>query len=194
MYAQQFGASVMVGGNASQIDGDELAGYNKLGLNMGIKGTAYLKGRWELALEMLYSQRGATSNANSLIFERRRIHLGYIELPVYVSVMDWLTIDTKGEYYKIRAFAGLSYARLIHAEITDENTASGFDENLADALNTSDLGGIVGIGFSAYRNLEFTMRYNRSFLKLYDPQDSQGLTALPLVGYFISFNIVYSVK
>lgn len=192
---QRFGAAIIVGGNASQIDGDELAGYDKLGLNAGIRGTARLSKRWDLGLELLFSQRGSsTRNSGSALQLRRQIALDYIEIPVMITIKDWLVAHEKGDYYRVKAFAGLSYARLIGAEVTDDNGASGFNEELADALNTNDIAGIAGIGYTAWRNWEFSARYSRSFTRIYDTSGDQPLIALPLVGYFISFNIAYLIK
>ena len=53
--AQTFKAMVVVGGNLSQIDGDKLGGFNKLGLNTGLRVSADLNDRWSLSTEFLYS-------------------------------------------------------------------------------------------------------------------------------------------
>jgi len=195
MEGQTFGAAITLGGNAAQIDGDELAGYHKLGLNGGIRGTASLGGRWDLSLELLYSERGSsTYNAVSGPQLRREINLSYFELPVLVSVKDWLVADNRGDYYRVRAFAGLSYARLISASVYDDNSASGYNDELAAAFNSNDIAGIVGIGYTAFRNWEVSARYTRSFVKIYDTSgDSPPLIPLSLVGYYISFNIAYLI-
>ena len=35
--AQEFGAALLIGSNFSQVDGDQLGGYNKVGLNAGLE-------------------------------------------------------------------------------------------------------------------------------------------------------------
>jgi len=59
LQAQTFQASVLLGTNFSQIDGDELQGFHKVGLNGGIRVVAKLNDRWRIGPEILYSQRGA---------------------------------------------------------------------------------------------------------------------------------------
>lgn len=194
-HAQRFGAALLLGANASQIDGDEMAGYDKLGLNAGIRGTAQLKGRWTLGLELLYSQRGSRSRQNTFVSPvRREIELDYIEIPVFISVHDWLVSHEKGDFYKVRAFAGLSYGRLFRTRVYDDNTASGYDDRLAEEFNTDDIGGLIGIAYSAYRNLEFSAKYTRSFTRIYNASESPALIPLSLAGYFISFNIAYVIQ
>lgn len=193
--AQRFSAALTVGGNASQIDGDDLAGYDKLGLNAGLRGTAELSDRWDLSIELLFSQRGSrTPNSNSAAQLRREINLDYVEIPVLISIKDWLVDHEKGEYYRVRAFAGLSYARLVNATVYDDDSATGYNDELADALNRNDISGIVGLSYTAYRNWEFSARYTRSFTRIYDTSEGNPLIPLSLVGYYISFNIAYLIK
>jgi hypothetical protein len=46
-----FNATIIAGINASQIDGDFTAGYNKIGLNVGAKAGILLAKRWETGFE-----------------------------------------------------------------------------------------------------------------------------------------------
>ena len=45
-YAQDFGAQLLVGANFSQVDGDQFAGYNKLGVNAGIQINRPINSDW----------------------------------------------------------------------------------------------------------------------------------------------------
>ena len=60
--AQTFSAMLVGGFNLSQIDGDKLGGFNKIGFNTGARVSAKLSDRWSLSTEFLYSQQGASYN------------------------------------------------------------------------------------------------------------------------------------
>ena len=52
-------AGLVAGLNASQIDGDDLAGFDKVGLTGGIKTTMEFESVWRMNMEFLYSERGS---------------------------------------------------------------------------------------------------------------------------------------
>ncbi|MCS6991262.1 MAG: hypothetical protein NZL95_05310 [Chitinophagales bacterium] len=54
---------IVLGINASQVDGDDYAGYTKVGLNGGFYGQIPLAPKFFVATEILYSQQGARSRA-----------------------------------------------------------------------------------------------------------------------------------
>ncbi len=107
---RRFEAGLVAGFNLSQVDGDDLTGFNKIGVNVGGRVDAILADRWRLSLEMLFAQQGASRNRldnPASAFDKIRLNL--VEAPVMVHFQDW----------KIQASAGLSYARVINYEIID---------------------------------------------------------------------------
>src|SRR5690606_10170387 len=128
--AQEFSMTAVAGFNACQIDGDDLAGFDKIGL------TAGLRARWETPsiidynIEFLYSQRGSPPDVFNPEYDPDiNVNLQYAEIPVYVTLSDWW--QEEGQYHKVAAHAGFSYGRLINAR-TEDYFNSG-DANL-DAL------------------------------------------------------------
>lgn len=108
--AQTFSGMLVSGFNLSQIDGDRLGGFNKIGLNLGARVSARLTDRWHLSTEMLYSQQGANrviTDDISSVYDK--IKLNFVEVPVMINFSDW----------KILASAGVSYSRLINYEVID---------------------------------------------------------------------------
>ena len=110
--AQRFSAGLVAGLNASQIDGDELAGFDKVGLTGGIKTTMEFESVWRMNMEFLYSERGSRPDIFNPEYDPDiEISLKYIEIPVYISLGGWW--QEEGEYYKVSAQASLSYGRLL---------------------------------------------------------------------------------
>jgi hypothetical protein len=189
---QRFKAGVIASITASQIDGDLSAGYNKLGLQTGLRGIVLLKEKQEASVELLFSQRGASSallkNADDFGFA---ITLNYIEIPVQWHYKDWLIEDAeKGDYYKVSFNAGLSFARLIGTKVNNELSA--VTKVVPNLLEKNDLSFVLGANIWANHHLGFTFRYVRSFGYMYNPKK----WALPPFaqawnGHSLNFQTVY---
>lgn len=80
-FGQDFKANLLIGLNASQIDGDNLAGYNKAGLRAGAEISYPLNDNQALGSGLIYSQRGSSSSSDSPGFVRIRIN--YVEIPLH---------------------------------------------------------------------------------------------------------------
>lgn len=98
---------VVLGINASQVDGDDYAGYTKVGLNGGFYGQIPLSEKFFVATEILYSQQGARS------------HVRY-GLPLeFLSRYDYAVVPVLLHFQEKPAFnlgAGFAYARLVRQQ------------------------------------------------------------------------------
>lgn len=152
--AQRFKAAAVLGANASQIDGDSLYGFQKIGLTVGGRLSYTNEKVWDVAIEMLYSQRGSVDG----LFKKesdKQIKLNYFEIPVLFSLRDWYIESDK--YYKVRAEGGLSYGYLFQTD------AIGY--NLED-LKTHDLSWVIGAGINFSKMFGMSLRYTSSMLDL----------------------------
>ncbi len=151
---QRFKAAAIIGANAAQIDGDSLYGFERIGLTLGGR-LSYTNDKvWDIALEMLYSQRGSADG----LFKKnsnRGIALHYLEIPVLFSLRDWYIEE--GKYYKVRAEGGFSYGRLFQTD------AVGYD--LGD-LKKYDFSWIIGAGVNFNRTFGMSLRYTSSFVDI----------------------------
>lgn len=169
---QRFRAGIIAGLTASQIDGDNSAGYNKLGLQTGLRAIARLKGRTEASLEFLFSQRGCQNELIRNDYGNTfSLTTNYLEVPVQFHYKDWLIEgdDDEPDYYKVAFNGGFSYARLLGVKINDEES---FIRAVApDYLKKDDFSFVLGANFFANRYLCLTLRYVRSIGSMYDPRD-----------------------
>jgi len=149
---QRFEGKLIGGFVLAQIDGDRLAGYNKIGLQGGLGVKTILNERWSLGLEFLYTQQGSSRTLNDpsgAAFEKIRLNL--VEAPVLLYFADW----------KFEVGAGISYGRVINFEAIDvfgedvSNTQD-FRENIfsfnADLLFNFSEQLALGIRWSKYLN------------------------------------------
>ncbi|MCB0572650.1 MAG: PorT family protein [Phaeodactylibacter sp.] len=107
---RRFEGGLVAGFNMSQVDGDLLHGFHKIGVNAGGRVNAVLNERWRIGLELLFSQQGASrGRLDNPASQYDKIRLNFVEAPVLVHFQDW----------KIQATAGVSYGRLINYEVID---------------------------------------------------------------------------
>jgi hypothetical protein len=145
-----FEGGIVAGFNMAQIDGDLLYGFNKLGINAGLRANALLSERWHLGVELLFSQQGATrSNKDNPASPFDRIHLNYVEAPVLLCFREW----------KIEASGGLSYSRLINYKITD---AVGDDATAQIPLKENNVSLLLGATFFVQENFGINAYWSRS--------------------------------
>lgn len=82
-----FRGELIVGLNASQVDGDRQAGFNKAGANAGVGALIMLPKNFSVGIELLYSMKGARGSnddwkANGY---HRSITLDYIDLAALIN-------------------------------------------------------------------------------------------------------------
>lgn len=176
--AQTFRAGAVFGVNASQINGDFIAGFDKLGLHMGLKVVNDLTERVSWTTELLYSERG--SRAGSQFGDPFKISVNYVEIPVMIVLKDWL----KDDFYKMWFEAGLSAGRIIN----DKVEATG-GSAILEGLNQTDVSIIGGATIFSSENLGFTLRYTHSLNLLRDERKNPNLSRYR--GYFITLRAVY---
>ncbi len=176
----RFQGAGVVGTTLSQIDGDDLFGFNKLGVSAGIKVRFNLKKKLDGNVELLYSQRGSSTNLFRRDSEDDIISINYFELPIYLSVNDWYI--EKEDYYKMSGHAGLSYGNLVTSSIQNTNFTTGL-------LGSADISYLVGATFHFTKKLAFTARYTRSINRLFSDELARPVQFL--LGYFWTVRLEY---
>ena len=190
---QRFSAGLVGGFNASQIDGDELAGFDKVGLHAGFITTIDLESALNVNVEFLYSQRGSRPDVFHPEYDPDiEIGVDYIELPVYISIGDWW--QEEGEYFKASFQGGLSYGRLLSSDVTDNYNSSEFSlEKYQEYFNENDLSWLLGVNFRFSKRWGVTGRYTRGIIPLLDPS-KHNLQTSRLESYWMTIRFEYYLK
>lgn len=157
--AQTFSGFVVAGANANQINGDDLAGYNKIGAYAGVGVFNDISDRWRWSLTIAYSQHGSSASARETIRGRSAydvIKLDYVAVPLALHYMDWLSDDET--FYHMEFVGGIEYYRLINSEVTGI-----FGEDLTDSRPYADNGLGLSIGALYAWSLKWAagIQYNR---------------------------------
>ena len=181
---RKFYGGPVIGANLAQIDGDNFAGYNKAGLNVG--GIVYVQFSTHIAtsLEILYSQKGARATRPEplgspyLYITNYGVTLNYAEIPVMLNFFD---------KHKSHVGIGLSYSRLATSQ-ESITTSPPIIYNQDDyPFKKSDINLLVGGNLHVWKGLFLNARFQYSLVSIRDkiPQD---------YGKSTQFNNVWAVR
>lgn len=152
-FAQQFNAGIKAGVTASQISGDQLGGYDKAGLMAGGYVGMPLSQKFDLALEILYIQKGSKKNSNpdKGDYDYYRLRLNYFEFPLFL----------KWKFSKRFVFeGGITYGVLVKQT---EEDAYGELPNRRE-FNKGEFGFGGGLLVNFAKQFSFTSRIETSLL------------------------------
>lgn len=177
--AQKFSGSALLGANFSQIDGDYLHGFRKIGLTAGGRIGYFIRKNKSVNFEFLYSERGSAVK----LFESNpanKYTLRYLELPLIFTIHDWWQEEKK--YYIARVDLGFSYGALFQLEVPIVDP---------DEFSKHDVSYILGVGLHFTKNLGMSVRYTRSLFDMLDYTLDDGRN-IQFRGYFISSRLEYA--
>ncbi len=187
---QRFRAGLIAGVTASQIDGDQSAGYHKVGLQGGLRAMARLREKQDLSVEMLFTQRGCRNQPK--FFPEYSTTLNYVEVPVQWHYKDWAANQDSDQpdYYRVHFNVGLSYARLINYQNKFDFNGNGITAALPD-LNANSFCFLIGASLYLTQHVAVTFRYHRAFNRLYEPGKPGTNYANSLNEHFLAFQTMY---
>lgn len=183
-FAQTFGLNIDAGIVASQIDGDEQAGYDRPGPFLGLNAEIHLKSNMEVQVGIAYVFRGSQAELfpdNSI--PQFKIGLQYIDIPVTFHYKDWL--NEEGGFYRMDFFGGLYYGRLFSA--SSEFTPY---DDVVDNFNKNEFGLTIGGSYNFTKNHAFGVKWCRALNFLYDP-DKTVINQRSLLNRFLQFYYEY---
>ncbi len=181
---RRFEAGLVGGFNLSQIDGDLLTGFNKIGFNVGGRVDAIFTDRWRLGIEMLFAQQGASRNKlDNPASAYDKIRMNFVEVPVMIHFTDW----------KIQASTGVSYSRLINYEIIDY---TGEDVTEDIPVKEDLVSFIIGGTFFFQENLGINVQWAKwiNNLRVGDPDAPgpiQGQESGKFIGRTVTIRAIY---
>lgn len=177
--AQRFKAAVVAGLNMAQIDGDDLAGYRQPGVNAGLRTSALLSDKWQLGMELLFSQQGSDRGPDDpFLTNYDRIRFNMVEVPAMIQFSEW----------KIQLAAGLSYSRLINYRIRDlggNDIASNFD------IQRNNVSLLLGGTYFPSEKWGLDVRWTRAVAPLKVYSALSGAETEQFLSYFVSFRLLF---
>lgn len=155
-YSQQrkFELLLSLGANASQVNGDKLAGFDKFGLNVGagVRRSFGRKSAWQL--EFLYSEKGSkdvVSPSNPV--PDTLFQFNYIDIPLVYSY----------EFYpKLKAELGIYNSVRLNAMYSDFV----IDYDRSSIIRSTDHGGLIGVQYQLGNRFAANLRVSQSFFDI----------------------------
>jgi len=222
--AQRFIGGVAAGINVSQVDGDEVFGYYKVGFNGGpfVKLMLDKKQRFSLTMELLYTQKGAQLKNGTFVeyialgdtalidpnypdYNKKffyNLRTDYLEIPLLVHFED--------RYSKIGIGIGFSWGRLVYIREMQMDYSTMRLDSGARRLTTSvssgryyknDWGFIADVKIPIYRGLKLNFRFQYSMAPFGKARNfySQSPNATAPVKRWpfhntLTFRIIYSIN
>ena len=167
--AQQI-MGVLIGGvNASHVEGDDVFGFRKFGLNAGAAAVVPFAEKWSFTLETIYNQKGSFHKEGGRGMDYRYRHdynhyklvLNYLEVPVLVHFRDKTGL---------KAGLGASYGRLIEVKEWEDHVRIATTTLTDGPYDLNDYNGLIDIQIPIYKQLKFNARYAFSLFKIRERQ------------------------
>ncbi len=120
LHAQIIKGELFVGGNLTQVDGDECYGFKKFGVHAGAGALIPITRFMDVGLEVLYNQKGAYKKnayvSNSTYPYAYNLKLNYAEIPLmlYLTDKDMVSVGI-----------GVSYGRIVGIDEKNDGVSTG---------------------------------------------------------------------
>jgi len=155
----RFRLTLLGGFNASQIDGDDSAGFNKVGLNVGGQVNILLDrtdwvGRFQPSVGIGFTQVGSRSVSNDNLIQPIRFEMAYAQIPVMVNYIDQRWVFS----------AGVAYGRLVNLAYFESDID--LTDDVVDAYLTNNVDFIGGTTYYVTRNIGLNIQWERSIYRI----------------------------
>jgi hypothetical protein len=153
--AQRIMGALIGGVNATQVDGDEVYGYKKFGLNVGAAAIIPITGNWSVTLENIYSEKGAHQRPRFIdsLDGSYDLKLNYLEVPVLIQYTD-KDIVTFG--------LGASWGGLVKISEQRNSIPMPGTTLTSGIYRSSDINFLMNVRFRLVKRLHFDVRYGYS--------------------------------
>jgi hypothetical protein len=158
-YSQRIIGGLSAGINLSQVDGDEIYGFHKIGFNGGpsVMIPFGKNKKWSVTLELLYSQKGSHQNVGSADTAGQ-------PRPYYYLILDYAEVPVLVHFTDKKVIAGgigFSYGQLVnHKEIIHGIRVD------STILKKNDISVIADVRIRLWQRLWIDARYTYSMFKI----------------------------
>lgn len=173
----RFRGGLVLGLNASQVDGDDYAGYHKVGFNGGFLTQVPLSKKFFMSMEILYSQKGAKSKTYQGYPTAYQVNLHYAEVPILINFQEKSAVNFG---------LGLSYGRLVKSkEFIDE-----LEQPTTDDFKRNDIAAVANGSYLISDHFIFNIRFAYSVVPI-GYRDSSNFNNRGMYNNVLSFRLAY---
>lgn len=166
-FSQRFLGAVSAGMNLSQVDGDEVYGFKKVGLNLGPSVIIPFgkNQKWSFTLEILLSQQGSYQKGETIdtvpdttgiaSYTGYKLKLTYVQVPFLFHFTDKKVIAVG---------AGFAYGQLVDVKEWEDGIRT--TTNLRSPYNLSDFQVVADLKIRLWKKLWGDVRYSYSLVPI----------------------------
>ena len=196
-YAQRIKGAIIAGANLSQVDGDHIYGFNKIGANIGAAAIFPFAKNLSFSIETIYNQKGShqskqwddVDSLGNPITGEYDLKLNYLEIPFLVQYTD-RDIITAG--------IGFSYGRLVGIKEYEQGRLIESTTLNSGPYSRDDYCVVADLRFRIHKKIprfKFNIRYSYSMAKIRtrDFYDKYGeyIDTRKQYNNVISFRLIY---
>lgn len=188
--AQNFGGGVILGVSTSQVGGDNLAGFYKAGLLIGIFANKNISNILKFQMEMNYIQKGSNNpkmNDSEDPNDTPDISLSYVEVPLMLQY---------NQNEKLKIEGGVQIAYLMDGYYNDIDGKIPKYNNISPFINY-DVGLLVGMNYEYSKNISLNTRISNSILPIgkedYENQNPYNSSRKGKYNSVLSFALHYNL-
>ena len=187
--AQNFGGGLVLGLSSSQVNGDDLGGFNKAGILMGIFTNKLIYSSINFQIEMNFIMKGSDNKNMTKIehkdYNRPDITLSYIEIPLLLQYQQNNLLDIE---------SGILFGYLINGYYNDLNGKLNSDIN---PFINYDIGLLVGLTYKYSEKIYFNTRISNSIIPIgkedYEETSSYVASKKGKYNSVLSLSIKYNI-
>lgn len=184
--SQSIRGGLIAGFSMTQVDGDEVYGYHKYGLNTGALAIVPFYKKFSLSIEILYNQKGSYQRPwlmDDTINGAYKLILNYVDVPVLFHFEDKDVI---------KFGTGFSWGRLVEFNEWEHEQRINWDTPNGP-YKKSDVDFLFDVQLRLIQGLSFNMRYAYSIAKLRTRTFLTGETRKQF-NNMITFRVIYVFK
>lgn len=183
--SQNIRGALITGLNLTQVDGDEVFGYHKAGLQLGAAAIIQLDKKWSVSLETVFNQKGARQHERytDSLDGSYKLLFNYAEVPLMLNYTD---------KERITVGAGISYGRLVKVEEFKNSFRVDQTTLLDGPYKLSDWNILVDLRFRLYQSLKLNIRYAYSIVPIATREVIDSKTGKPNIRD--QYNNVISIR
>lgn len=173
----RFRGGMVLGLNASQVDGDDFPGYHKVGLNGGFLAEIPVSKKFFVSMEILYAQKGAKSRTYAGLPTEYHSKLDYAEVPILINFQEKTAVNFG---------LGFSYGRLVrNKEYVDE-----LIQPTSDDFNRDDFCGVANGNYLISDHFRLNFRFAYSLVPI-GHRSTSNFNNRGMYNNVLSFRLAY---
>ncbi|MEN9346747.1 MAG: hypothetical protein RLZZ77_258 [Bacteroidota bacterium] len=178
---QVFQPSIYAGISATQMSGDGLGGWNKIGGMLGANVHLASKTNWSASLGIQYIQKGSRAKLDSITNSSYAFHLNYFEVPICATY----------HWKKIKFNIGITAGALVYQKLM----SNGYDYEIDPPFLAYEIGGISGLEYQLNDRFSVLARIGASFLPVREAPSAEFYSRYYQKGNFnqsLQFVLMYN--